>query len=194
MSSFLAVAALFLMTTVPVPEGVTNLDFEGEPDQKGRPTGWMGGTKGYAILLDPEVTHGGQTSARIERRTDVDTDKTSAPLTQWIPAKDWQGKRLRLTGWLRTRDIATTGYGALWMRTDSETSTGLAFDNMPDRAPRGTTDWTQYTVVLDVAPEATDIYFGIVLEGDGTLWADDLTLEEVPKSVPTTAPSKKEKP
>lgn len=192
MSALRAVIALFLMTSVPVPAGVSNLDFEAGPDPKGRPTGWMAGTKGYAILVDPVDVHGGQMSARIERREDVETDKTSAPLTQWIPAKDWKGKRVRLTGWLRTRDI-TTGWAALWMRTDSETATSLAFDNMPDRGPRGTTEWTQYEVVLDVAPEATDIYFGVVLDGDGALWADDLTLEEVPKSVPTTTVTKNEK-
>jgi hypothetical protein len=193
MRAFLAVIALLLMPSAQVPEGVKNLDFEGELDQKGRPTGWMGGTPGYAILVDPVVMHGGQLSVRIERRENEKTDKTAAPLTQWMPAKDWRGKRLRLTGWLRTRDI-TTGWAGLWVRTDSETATSLAFDNMQDRGPRGTTDWKQYAVVLDVAPQATDIYFGILLAGNGAVWADDLALEEVPKTGPTTALPKKEKP
>ena len=193
MSSLIAVIALLLMTPVPTPEGIRNLGFEDGLDEKGRPAGWMGKTKGYAVLLDPEVTHGGQTSARIERRDDVETDKTVAPLTQAMPATAWRGKRVRLTGWLRTRDI-TTGWAGLWMRTDSETAPALAFDNMPDRGPRGTTDWKRYEVVLDVAPEATDIFFGVVLAGNGAVWADDLVIEEVPKSVPTTELKKKAQP
>lgn len=93
---------------------------------------------------------------------------------------------MRLSGWLRTKDISS-GWAGLWMRVDSPTTPALAFDNMPKRGPRGTSDWARYEVVLDVPKEASDVYFGAVLTGDGIVWADDLALEEVPLSVPTTA-------
>jgi len=191
-SSFCAVFALLLMTSsTPLPDSVTNLDFEKGLDEKGRPAGWMGRkTEGYVLTVDPEVVHAGQMSARLERRENEKADKPDVSLTQWMPATDYRGKRVKLSGWLRTRDI-TSGYAALWMRVDAENTPSLAFDNMPERGPHGTTEWTQYSVVLDVAPEATDLYFGLLLAGNGTMWADDLTIEEVPTTVPSTALPKK---
>jgi hypothetical protein len=62
----------------------------------------------------------------------------------------------------------------------------LAFDNMQDRPITGTKDWTRYEVVVDVAPEATDIAFGALLSGSGHLWIDDLAFEIVGPKVPTT--------
>jgi hypothetical protein len=43
-----------------------------------------------------------------------------------------------------------------------------------------------YEVVLDVAPEATSIALGALLTGPGEVWLDDVSLEVVPATVPTT--------
>jgi len=40
---------------------------------------------------------------------------------------------------------------------DKGKETGVAFDNMQDRAIKGTTDWRRYEVVLDVPEDATGI-------------------------------------
>jgi len=166
-----------------------NLNFEEGTDDKGKPLWWDGGGHGYTIALDTAVMHGGKASGRIEAPKRELTEKDAAPLVQYVSAEPWRGKRVRLSGWLRTSDVKS-GWAGLWMRVDSPGKPNLAFNNMPKRGPRGTTDWTRYDVVLDVAPEASDIYFGAILAGSGTVWADDLTLEEVPQSVPTTAAPK----
>lgn len=168
----------------PVVHG-TNLDFEDGADERGGPLAWMGGGRGYEIAADGEVVHGGAGSGRITAKQLPPGDKNAAPLVQVLPAGPFRGKRVRLSGWLRTRDI-TTGWAGLWMRVDSAAKPNIAFDNMPDRGPRGATDWKQYEVVLDVAEEASDIFFGVILAGNGTVWADDLKVEEVPKTVPVT--------
>jgi len=191
---FASLALLLLPITVlaqpaptAAPAAPTNLDFEEGTDQHGRPTGWIGGGHGYLIAEDGTVAHGGTASGRIKApKLGFVGDKAAAPLIQRVSAEAWRGKRVRLSGWLQTRDI-TVGWGGLWMRVDSATKTNLAFDNMPHRGPRGTTDWARYEVVLDVAEEASVLSFGVVLVGNGTVWADDLMLEEVPRSVPTTA-------
>ena len=54
-----------------------------------------------------------------------------------------------------------------------------AFDDMQDRPIRGTSDWTQYDVVLDVAPDAADVAFGLLLDGPGQVWIDDAKFEVV---------------
>lgn len=164
-----------------------NLDFEEGADARGRPVGWDGGGRGYELAEDLTVAHGGLASGRIHALESELTDGEFAPLVQWLSAEPWRGKRARLSGWLRTRDVAS-GWAGLWMRIDSSEAPGLAFDNMPTRGPRGTTEWARYEVVLDVAEEASELYFGVVLAGNGTVWADDLALEEVTDSVATTAP------
>jgi hypothetical protein len=70
----------------------------------------------------------------------------------------------------------------LWLRVDPN----LGFDNMRDRGVQGTTAWGRYEVILDVPLNATEIAFGALLSGNGTLWVDDLNLEAVGKEVHTT--------
>ena len=72
------------------------------------------------------------------------------------------------------------------MRVDGKKRKILAFDNMQRRPIRGTTSWTKYSVVLDVAPQSTGIAFGILLAGKGQVWLDDLKFEIVGSDVPTT--------
>jgi erythromycin esterase-like protein len=48
---------------------------------------------------------------------------------------------------------------------------------MQDRGPKGSTDWTKYTIELPVDATAKNINFGLLLPGDGTAWFDDLTIE-----------------
>ncbi|HEY1936487.1 MAG TPA: hypothetical protein VGJ33_00965 [Candidatus Angelobacter sp.] len=61
------------------------------------------------------------------------------------------------------------------MREDGETP-ALAFDNMQDRHLIGTTEWTQYSITMPVHPEANQLSFGVLINGTGKLWADDLEL------------------
>ena len=73
------------------------------------------------------------------------------------------------------------------MRVDGDTpSATLAFDNMQSRPIRGTKDWARYSVVLDVAPSAKGISFGILVDGEGAVWLNDVQFQVVDSSVPTT--------
>ena len=61
---------------------------------------------------------------------------------------------------------------------DGASKTGpLAFANLKDLAPKGTTDWKQYELEIPVAENATAIYFGPLLSGTGTAWFDNLKVE-----------------
>jgi len=57
---------------------------------------------------------------------------------------------------------------------------------MDDRPIEGTTDWGKYEIVLDVPEGASKIAFGALLSGVGQIWFDDLLIEIVPGSTPTT--------
>jgi len=62
----------------------------------------------------------------------------------------------------RTCEVADRA--GLWLRVDGPLGM-LALDNMQDRPLRGTTGWTQASIVLDVAHEATHLVFGGLPEG-----------------------------
>src|SRR5215813_8673872 len=62
----------------------------------------------------------------------------------------------------------------------------LALDIMNDRSVSGTIDWKMYSVVLDVPHEARNIFLGVLLNGKGQIWADDLTFEVVEGNIAVT--------
>jgi hypothetical protein len=62
----------------------------------------------------------------------------------------------------------------------------LGFDNMDNHPVKGTTDWAQYAITLDVPVETVNIAFGAFLVGQGQLWMDDYVFEVVGDDVPTT--------
>ena len=143
----------------------------------------------YTIALDSNVTHEGKASASMKFSCGDDQDAWVG-LGQPFAAVEFRGHRVRLTGWLKTEDADD---GTLWMRVDGERQT-LDFDAMVDRSVKGTTDWRMYSVVLDVPPEAKRIVIGAMLWGKGQVWADDLKVEMVDKSVAVTGLLKPEDP
>jgi hypothetical protein len=85
---------------------------------------------------------------------------------------------------LRTNKV--DDWCALWMRADSETHSGIAFDDMSNRRIEGTINWNSYDVVLDIPEDAKALVFGVVLYGIGQVWIDDCVLEVVGREVSTT--------
>ncbi len=162
---------------------------------EGAPSGWVlaapgDGYKDYETALDGSVTHGGRISARVSAR--VAEPRRDGTLMQFIRADRYRGKRIRLTGFLQAKDVATAS--GLWMRVEREFEKPLTYDNMAGRHLHGTTGWVACTIVLDVPQEAERIFFGIFLNGKGTVWADDLKFEIVDSSIPVTDMMKPRKP
>lgn len=137
----------------------------------------------YTMELDEAVFHDGSSSARLA------SEKTRGvgfgTMMQNFSPEEYAGKRLQLSAWVRSEDVK--GWAGVWMRIDGTQAGGsLAFDNMSDRPISGDTEWTRHTVVLDVPAEATNIAFGVLLNGGGSVWIDALEFEVVPDSVPST--------
>jgi RNA polymerase sigma factor (sigma-70 family) len=147
------------------------------------PEGWGGGSAQpgeYELGLDSGVAHGGKASGTIKCVAGTPTGFGS--LTQAFKADDYRGKRVRYSGYIKTRD-ASEGAG-LWMRVDSTTQT-LTFDNM-DRRKVKDTDWKKAEIVLDVPADAAYITFGVLMNGTGQTWVDDLKFEVVGNDVAST--------
>jgi hypothetical protein len=134
----------------------------------------------YAVETDMTERHSGTRSARM--RALVEQPRDFGTLMQQVLADDFRG-RIRLSGWVKTSNIAT--WCGLWLRVDSNDRI-LALDDMSDRPIQGTTDWGRHDLVLDVSDQATLILFGLVMAGAGTAWVDEITLERVDTNVPLT--------
>jgi hypothetical protein len=139
---------------------------------------------GFAAGIDREVAHGGHASVSIRS---IVAEAHFRAVTQLIKADAYRGKRVRLAGYLKTRDVRG-GWAGLWLRVDGPDAKLLAIDNMGAQRLMGTTDWSRHAVVLDVPEAAVRLALGALLHGTGQVWADDLTLEAVdPKEVTVTS-------
>jgi DNA-binding transcriptional MerR regulator len=158
-----------------------NLGFDQAAADGVLPAHWDGGGDDrYERGLDTSVTHSPGASGRIAFRGGDPGEDDWATFAQTATPVPFRGGRVRYRGWLRTREVRS-GWAGLWLRVEGSDREVLAFDNLgqvpPDRSLRGTNDWTRAEIVLPVAAEAVTLAFGVVLAGDGVLWADDLELE-----------------
>lgn len=165
-----------------------NLLKESEDINMSEINGWMiTGTNPdfYQATLDTRVYHKGQKSARFESKEEIAGQAGQfGTFMQQFRSESFAGKRMRFSGFVKSENVA--GWAGLWMRVDDHQQNMLAFDNMQDRAIKGTTDWNYYACVLDVPKEAEIICIGILMTGTGTVWIDDCQFEEVGMDIPVT--------
>jgi hypothetical protein len=148
------------------------------------PAGWIARgsqPQEYEMGVDRGVAHGGKASGYLKSKGDK--LQGFGTLRQAFKADAYRGKRLRLSGYVKTDGVEK--WTGLWMRVDGEQNSP-AFDNMENRPIKGTTGWQKYEVVLDVPEGSVDIAFGILLAGKGHAWVDDLQLDVVGNDVPST--------
>lgn len=151
-------------------------NFGAEKVVAGQPVGWNNKeVKGYRAYADSMVVHHGKYSVAIEQLSDASNFKA---ISVSFP-KNFQGKKLTFKAFVKTEAV-TSGFCALWARIDPE----VAFDNMARRSIKGTTDWTEYEIELDMKPEiTTNIVVGAMLIGGGKMWVDDISVQVDGKSV-----------
>ena len=135
----------------------------------------------YAVFNDRQMQLHGKPSACIKSR--VPESKDFALLYQDLSTADYRGKRVKLSAFLKTEDVAD--WAAIFMRVDGANNV-LAFDNMEDRPVKGTTDWRQYSIVLDVPNTAKRLRVGSMLAGAGACWLNSVKLDVVGADVPVT--------
>lgn len=167
--------------------GLKPLNAESPTQTNSAPAGWfLAGSKpaNYQTSVDKTITQNGQPSAYLKSIVPV-TDGFGT-LMQQVSASDYAGKRVRLRARVRSQDVGE--WAGVWLRVDKDKTT-VAFDNMQNRAIKGTQPWEQCEVVLDVPEDATGIFFGILLSGSGEVWMNDVSFEVVGNDVPVTSHS-----
>lgn len=151
------------------------------------PSGWHkngSANNFYEVGVDKTQPWGDMPSAYV--RSTGPVDGKFGGMMQTISAESYRNQRVQLNGWIKTED-ANDGGGHLWLRVDgAEKGKSLSFDNMDGRAPKGTTDWQEYSVVLDVPAEATTVNYGFFVQGQGKMWVNGMIVTPVGPDVPTT--------
>ena len=139
----------------------------------------------YRAAIDSTRAHAGKCSLLLESIGNAPADFSAM---QRIKAGAYQGKRIRLSGWL---DPSGAPQGAaLWLRVDMPNGDYI-LDNMLELKPsndpsKHTSQWVKLDLVAQVPEDAVGISFGARMKGPGRVWADDLSLAVVPLSVATT--------
>jgi hypothetical protein len=147
--------------------------------------GWfLAGTapQNYETGTDQVVTHAGKSSGYIS--STVPSSEGFGTWMQMFKADDYRGKRLRLSAYVKAEHVKD--WAGLWMRIDGPENEVLGFDNMQNRPIRGTVDWQQVVIILDVPQSSVDIAFGILEQGVGRVWIDNVQFEVVGQDVSTT--------
>ena len=157
------------------------------------PKGWhTSGSKpgSYSMGLDENRSPDNSRPATIES-----VDKLIngfGTLMRNIPADSFRGKKVRMSGFMRSEHVER--WAGFWLRIDcageerytADDKRKGEFDNMSNRSVKGTTGWKEYEVVLYVHPTASNIAFGALLNGTGQVWFDKVKLEIVADDVPST--------
>ena len=138
----------------------------------------------YKTGIDRTVFHTGTASAFIQSETEDFTPDEYATIMQQFRAERFLGKRVRFSAFVKALEVE--GWAGLWLRLDGKFSVTLKLDNMQNRPIKGTINWNLYSCVLDVPEETELINIGILLTGKGRVWLDDVSFQEVDRTVPVT--------
>jgi hypothetical protein len=151
------------------------------------PTGWQAVTDGsgeYSVAADVARRDGGQGYAGAMIKANVESPRGSAMLAQSVRADAYRGKRVRLTGYLKTIGV-NEGTAVLFMRVDGDGVVQTS-DFMQNRPLMLTTDWAKQEIVLDIPRSAVGFTYGFMLGGSGQAWLDDVQIEVVGADVAVT--------
>jgi hypothetical protein len=136
----------------------------------------------YLAGIDPQVERSGSGPVGYIRSLGKATGHGTRAAQ--VAAEPFHGKRVRVSGWVRTRDVKN--WAGIQVSVVGLDGRLLSNDDMADRPITGSADWRQYDCVLDVADDAAGIVVSFSIYGMGEAWMNDFRVEPVPSSVPIT--------
>ena len=151
------------------------------------PTDWFNAgnnPNSYEMGIEKGAGQNGKNAATI-KSIDKKIDGFGTLMQQCVPDK-YLGKRIKMTAFVKTENVKN--WAGLWLRVDQAGSNQpLSFDNMSDRPIKGSTNWTEYEIILDVPNNASLIAYGALLVGTGQIWFDNITFKIVSDFAPSTS-------
>ena len=122
---------------------------------------------GHSAKHDNTIGHSGTHSLRLHG------GETAQPVHGGPLLHVEAGRRYRLSAWVRTRGVTGTGAG-LRMKSREKALAARYSQRLT-----GDTDWTPLEIVFEPAQGEPFAVPGLVVEGKGTAWFDDIELTEV---------------
>ncbi|MEO9870799.1 S41 family peptidase [Ekhidna sp.] len=113
-------------------------------------------------------------SVRVNRLMKIDETSRFGNLLMSIDPEKYKGKKIKYSGWVKLKE-GSTGTGRLWLRVDKSDKTRGFFDNMGNN-PIQSNRWTEYEIMGDIDSLASNLVFGCLISGKGTLYLDDVHL------------------
>ncbi|PKV52797.1 C-terminal processing protease CtpA/Prc [Aquimarina sp. MAR_2010_214] len=149
---------------------IVNADYRFEEYEKGShiPKNWFT-WGGYSIAKDSIHYNSGNYAVNI---TSNDDEKPFGSIAYQLPYS-LPGKKITLEGYIKTKNVK--GRVGLLLRIDKDDES-LEFDNMYSQNINGSGDWTKYKITLPNHMDATNIYIGGILSGNGEVWFDDFSV------------------
>lgn len=143
-----------------------NLDFEEKNENNNLPKQVEVWGK-YNAEIDTKTVYSGKHSLMISSTSA--TTKYGA-FTIKIPAR-FKGKTIRVEGFIKTEDVS--GDTGLFLRLNRDKAV-LKYHDESYLKHQGTHDWKAFTIRQEYLPETNAIYVGGILNGEGTVWFDQL--------------------
>lgn len=171
--TFLLLYFSLILFAQPTPNQNLNLSFD-KTDSAGRITGcgYQWAKDGYYTYKDDSIKIDGPNSIRIQNETAA-TDGKFATVLFSLPA-NFSAKKITLKGFIKTENV-NNGYAGLWLRADAGANVA-AFGNLGESAPKGKTDWKNYSVTIKMDKDVSKIIFGGLISGSGKAWFDKFEL------------------
>lgn len=175
---------IILITTIMLLALVNKVNAQGVDAIQDSSEWYYRGSMANSYQMGPETGNDQNTQNVFKIKSIQSKINGFGTIMKTIKPSAFLGKTVKMTGYVKSENVKS--WAGLWMRADYYTAAVLSFDNMQNRAIKGTTDWTKYEVVLFVPADATSISYGVLLDGTGQIWFKAVTLEVVDDSVPET--------
>ena len=150
----------------------------------------------YEVGIDKKTFYDGQASAYIKLKAKAAKKKKRRflGLRQSFRATQYQGKRIRLTGYLKTSHQNSRGFITLRVNDNDQRltfgnteMTVLQPGSSPHRISAGKRDWKKHEIILDVPAKTNNMTLTCFSwYGKGTLWCDAFKIQVVNKKTPIT--------
>jgi hypothetical protein len=149
-----------------------NSEFE-QCDSENWVVGWEryqhAGDRVYRYTCDTTTKKEGKSSARLDQTG----PQVFGSFLQRLPVGSLQGRRVKLSAWVKAEKIGEEG-GGFYIRT--ERSGAILKTNSVSARTKGSHDWKLLSFVFEVPKEATDIEVGGMIEDLGSVWIDSMSL------------------
>jgi len=160
-----------------LPMTFTNAIFKQDGDRDGSFTVDLDTKTLRTSISAPAIHIKGPVGLPNHPRASGTADNSASTVCLVGPGSPLLGKRICVTGWLKSRNVQGWASAFLLIGTQDFKSKGWSrADSMSDRPIMGTTDWQQVKFVTDLPDQPCGIYFGPDLYGPGELWGDDFQI------------------